>query len=86
LYTVRCDYNEEKKISESYFTIFQPRGKSWKRSDIKLYQTFYPLEDIESALQQAGFKDIRARAFDRDRGLQEVTENSLRIFFYAQKP
>jgi SAM-dependent methyltransferase len=86
LYTVRCDYNEEKKISESHFTIFQPRGKNWKRSDIKLYQTFYPREEVESALQQAGFTDIRAFSFDRERGLQEASEDSIRIFFYAQKP
>jgi SAM-dependent methyltransferase len=86
LYTVRCDYNEEKKTSESYFTIFQPRGKNWERFDIKLYQTFYPREEIESALQQAGFKYIKAWTFDRERSLQEASEDSLRIFFYAQKP
>jgi SAM-dependent methyltransferase len=86
LYTVRCDYNEENKISESYFTIFQPRGKSWKRSDIKLYQTFYPLKKVESALQQAGFIGIQVFSFDRKHGLGKVTENSLRIFFYTQKP
>jgi SAM-dependent methyltransferase len=86
LYTVRCDYNEEKKISESFFTIFQPRGKNWERFDIKLYQTFYPREEIESALRQAGFNNIRARTFDHEHGFQEVAENSLRIFFYAEKP
>jgi len=85
LYTVRCDYNEEKKISESYFTIFQHRGKSWERADIKLYQTFYPREEIESSLQKTVFKDIRPWTFDRERGLEKAIEESLRIFFSAQK-
>jgi SAM-dependent methyltransferase len=85
LYTVRCDFNDENKLSESHFTIFQPSGKNWKRSDIKLYQTFYALPEIKAALQKAGFKGIRTFSLDRERKLEEATEDSIRVFFLAQK-
>jgi len=86
LFTIRCNYNNEKKSGESHFTIFQPQGKRWKRSDVKLYQTWYPCEDIKSALKKAGFSGIRACTFDSERRLQDVTEETDRIFFYAGKP
>jgi SAM-dependent methyltransferase len=86
LYTVRCNYNEAKKINESHFTIFQPRGRNWKRSDVKLCQTFYSLEEVKAALRQAGFVDVRAWNYDRENGLREATEDAVRVFFYAEKP
>jgi SAM-dependent methyltransferase len=86
LYTVRCDFNDEKKISESHFTIFQPFGKNWKRSDIKLYQTFYALSEVKAALKKSRFTGIRVFSFDRERKLEEATEDSIRAFFLAQKP
>ena len=85
-FTVRGDYNEENKIGEFHFTIFQPEGKSWKRSDIVLHQTWYPCEDVKSALEKAGFSGIRAISFNQQREVLEGTDETDRVFFYAQKP
>jgi SAM-dependent methyltransferase len=86
LFTMRCDYNEENKVGEFHCTFFQPEGQNWKRSDVCLYQTWYPCEDVKSALEKAGFTGIRTHSFNEQRELVEVTENSDRAFFYAQKP
>jgi SAM-dependent methyltransferase len=86
LFTIRCDYNTEKRLGESHFTVFQPRGNNWKRSDIVLYQTWYPCEDIKSSLRKAGFTGIRTHSFSPQRELEEATEDSVRIFFLAEKP
>lgn len=80
------EYDAEKKLGQSKVTIFQPKGKLWIRSDIILYQTWYPLEDIVSSLGKTGFISISTHSFNQKRELQEATENSERIFFYAQKP
>ena len=62
-FTVRGDYNEENKTGEFHCTIFQPEGKYWKRSDIVLHQTWYPCEDVKSALKNAGFSGILGSFF-----------------------
>ncbi|OGO00537.1 MAG: hypothetical protein A2Y90_04590 [Chloroflexi bacterium RBG_13_52_12] len=86
LYTMRGNYNEENKTGEFHCTIFQPQGKNWKRSDTFLHQTWYPCEDVKSALEKAGFSDIRAHAFNQQHELVEVTRDTMRIFFLAEKP
>lgn len=86
LYLARVEYDADKKLSQITITIFQPEGKLWKRSEIVLYQTWYPLEDIKAALTKAGFTDFRAHSFNQQRELQEATDDSDRAFFYVQKP
>jgi SAM-dependent methyltransferase len=86
LFTSRGDYNEENKIGEFHFTIFRPKGKNWKRSDIVLHQTWYPCEDVKSALEKAGFIGIRILAFNQQRELVEGTDNTDRVSFLAEKP
>ncbi len=86
LFTIRCDYTQENKTGKFHFTIFQPEGKRWKRSDIVLHQTWYPCEDVKSALEKAGFSGIRAHSFNQQRELVEVTEDTTRAFFLAEKP
>jgi SAM-dependent methyltransferase len=86
LFTSKGDYNEENKTSEIHFTIFQPEGKYWKRSDIILHQTWYPCEDMKSALEKAGFTGIKAHSFNQQRELVEGTDNTDRVFFLAEKP
>jgi SAM-dependent methyltransferase len=85
LFIMRHEYEAETKLGKYEITIFRPESKLWKRSDIILYQTWYPLEDVVSSLDKAGFTSIRTYAFTHQRELQEVDENSDRIFFYAQK-
>jgi len=85
-YTMRINYDPEKRISQWICTIFQPESKLWKRSEIVLYQTWYPLEDIKSSLGKVGFTGIRAHSFNQQCELEEATEDSTRVFFYAQKP
>ncbi|UCH50781.1 MAG: class I SAM-dependent methyltransferase [Chloroflexota bacterium] len=85
LYIMRNEYDEQKKLGKYTVTIFQPKDKLWKRSDIILYQTWYPLEDIVFSLRKIGFTSIKTHAFTHQRKLQEVDENSDRVFFYAQK-
>jgi len=82
----RPEYDAEKKLGKYRFTIFRPENKLWKRSDIILYQTWYPMEDIVSSLEKTGFNSIKTYSFNQQRELQEANENSSRVFFYAQKP
>lgn len=86
LFTVRGNYDEEKKIGEFHCTVFQSKGRSWKRSDIILHQTWYPCEDVKSALKNAGFTGITAHTFNLQHERVKVTEDTFRVFFYAQKP
>jgi SAM-dependent methyltransferase len=86
LYLLRPTYNAEKKVGDFKCTIFRPEGKNWKCSDITLHQTWYPVEDIKSALKKAGFTAIKAHSFTPQHVLEEGTEESTRVFFYAEKP
>ncbi|HEY95367.1 MAG TPA: class I SAM-dependent methyltransferase [Dehalococcoidia bacterium] len=86
LYIMRTEYDEERKLGKYTVTIFQSEDKFWKRSDIVLYQTWYPLENIVFSLGKTGFTAIKTHAFTHQRELQEVNENSDRVFFYGQKP
>ena len=86
LFTQRGVYKEENRVSEINITIFQPKGENWKRTDIVLHQTWYPCEDIKSSLDKAGFTGIRAISFNQQREIVEGTDETDRVFFYAQKP
>lgn len=78
-------YHAKKKLLESKITLFRTQGKLWKRSDISLFQTWYPMKDIMSALGNAGFTIMRTHSFNDQREMEEATENSYRVFFYAEK-
>jgi len=86
LYFMHNEYETEKRLGKYTITIFQPAAKLWKRTDIVLFQTWYPLEEIVSSLRKTGFTSIRTKAFTRQHELQEVDENAERVFFYAEKP
>lgn len=85
LYMMRNEYDEEKKLGKYTITIFQSKDQLWKRSDIVLYQTWYPLEDIVSSLGKVGFTSIKTHAFTHQRELKEVDEKSDRVIFFSQK-
>ena len=86
LYIFRNEYDEEKKLGKYTVTIFQSKDNLWKRSDIILYQTWYPTEDVKSALKKCGFTGIKTFAASPERGLHKPNRGSTRIFFFAQKP
>ncbi len=86
LYIIRTKYDAKKKLGEWAITIFRPEGTLWERSEVTLYQTWYPIEDIKLALVNAGFSGVRAHSFSAQREIEEGTEDSDRVFFYAQKP
>jgi len=86
LYLMRVENDTEKKLSQIEITVFQPEGKLWKRTEVILYQTWYPLEEIKSALAKAGFTSFRAHSFNQQRKVQEATDDVDRAFFYVQKP
>ena len=85
LFLQRPEYDAEKKQGQYKITIFQPKGKLWKRSEIILYQTWYPLEDIVSSLGKVGFTSIRTHSFNQQHKLEKAGKDSDRVFFYAQK-
>jgi SAM-dependent methyltransferase len=86
LFAAMGDYTPEKRLAQLHITMFQPKAKYWKRSDVTLYETFYPNPAVKSALKKAGFTDIRAYAFSREHGLHKPTRSSQRIFYHARKP
>jgi SAM-dependent methyltransferase len=86
LFFMRTDYDAEKKLGQWKMTLFRREGKLWKRSEIVLYQTWYPIAELKSSLEMAGFTGIRAHSFNLQRELEEGTEEADRVFFYAQKP
>ncbi len=78
-------YQAKKRLMESKITLFRTEGKLWKRSDISLFQTWYLMKDIKSALGNAGFRPIRTYSFNDQREIEDATEKSYRVFFYAEK-
>ena len=84
-YAIHNDYNTEECLALFHCTIFRSKAGNWQRSDVTVQETFYPVADVKSSLKKAGFTDIRAHSFSRERGLQKSTRNSFQIFYYARK-
>lgn len=51
-------YNQETKIGNIYITIYNPVDNSWKRSELNWFVKGYGLQEVTSALKEAGFTDI----------------------------
>lgn len=82
----RSSYNAEERTARMDITIFHLQDEAWQRADFTLLQKPYSEAEVRPALQVAGFVEINAHAFDREKGLVEVTEESTRIFFVCRKP
>ncbi len=67
-------------------TIFRLQGTAWQRSDVMLLQKYYSEAEVRSALETAGFTEIRAYAHDEQSGFTELAADSERAFFIGQKP
>jgi SAM-dependent methyltransferase len=86
LFFMRTNYDTARKLGQWQMTLFRQEGQFWKRTDITLHQTWYPIEDIKSVLSKVGFSGIRAHTFTPLRDIIEGTEDADRVFFYAEKP
>jgi hypothetical protein len=63
-------------------TVFNKAGEVWTRKDVQLIQSWYPPEEVTSALETAGFIDIRI-SDRRGSHLQRLDVN--KAFFSASK-
>jgi len=82
---VRCCYHPEERTARFDATIFRLTDY-WYRSDVTLLQKCYSEAEVRSALESAGFTQIRAFACGEEQELGELTEESVRAFFISQKP
>ena len=82
---VRSSYRPEERTAQFDATIFY-RQEEWQRSDLTLLQKCYSEKEVRSALETAGFIEIRTFDYDRQRGLAELTKTTERAFFVCQKP
>lgn len=85
-YAHHGDYNKENKIAQYHITIFQHKAKGWKKSDVILYETFFPNAEVKAALKKVGFTDIQTHSFGGRFERLKTTKNAFRIFYYARKP
>ena len=79
---VRPSFDAEEKVGRADVTIFQEEGTTWRRSDFSLLQRCYSREEIQSALSEAGFEDIRIYEAQRDLGWER---DPGRVFFLSRK-
>jgi len=52
------NYQPEEKISQCKITIFQLAGENWKRSEVTWLLKAYSREEVQSALESVGFRDV----------------------------
>jgi len=78
---IRTSYEPSERLARFDATIFTQRD-GWQRSDVTLWQRYYPEPQVRSALTDAGFQDIRTHDWWRDGEPNEETE---RICFIAYK-
>ena len=76
------DYDEEERINEYDLTLFIKEGRQYSKYEEIHYQRCYTVEEITSALQEAGLELLRVYdAFTRE----EPREDSERICFVARE-
>lgn len=79
---VRLGYRAEEKMGESQVTVFRLDGQ-WRCSHLTLLQRCYSQEEIESALEDAGFTNVTI--YDGQRDLQLAGKGAGRAFFVCRK-
>jgi SAM-dependent methyltransferase len=77
-------YNPERHLARFDATIFRFTDR-WVRSDVTLPERCYSEAEINTALQAAGFVEIRGFAYDGD-SFTGLTKDSERAFFLCRKP
>ena len=79
------EYSPENRLIEFKFIIFREKRKNWERSEVIVPEACYSDKDIKSALSEVGFLGIKTYSFSREQGLQKVTPDTRRIFYYARQ-
>lgn len=57
VFASRTHYDPDRKLAESEITMFRLDG-TWQRSDVTISQRCHPMEAVERALQETGFRHI----------------------------
>jgi SAM-dependent methyltransferase len=79
---VRGSYDPDEKVGRFALTMFRLEEGSWRRSDLTLLQRCYSQTQVESALAEAGFRDVSTYDVERDLG---ISRDVGRTFFLARK-
>jgi len=82
---VRMSYHPDERTACFDATIFRLQD-GWQRSDVVLMQKCYSDAEVKSALEAAGFNDIRACTYDELWNPAELTVEAERAFFICRKP
>ena len=84
-YVIQNTYHRDKKLGEFHITHFKKTGKTWRRDDTTVYETYYPRAAVISSLKKAGFEDIETFAANAREGITTPGKNARRIFYKAVK-
>jgi len=82
---VENTYNTRRRIATFDATIFRYTDGNWYRNDVKIYQKCHGPSRIKAALKSAGFKEVEVFGIDTQVGLQPLTSNMRRAFFFCRK-
>jgi SAM-dependent methyltransferase len=83
---IQTGYSPGERTAKFDATIFRLEEGSWQRSELALFQKCYSQEEVQSALETAGFTQIQARSYDEKTGFGELAEDSERAVFVCRKP
>jgi SAM-dependent methyltransferase len=83
---VENTYNTRRRIATFDATIFRYTEGNWYRHDVKIYQKCHAPSRIQSSLKSVGFKEVEVFGIDTQVGLQPLTSNMRRAFFFCRKP
>jgi SAM-dependent methyltransferase len=78
---VRASYDPGTRIARFDATLFE-KDPEWRRSDVALFQTWYPEPGVRTALQQAGFGVLATRYSAPTAASPEHTD---KIYFLCQR-
>ena len=76
---VRASYAPGTKVARFDATLFE-KEPEWRRSDVALFQTWYPEPEVRSALQGVGFVVLATRFSD------PKADNADKVYFLCHKP
>lgn len=78
---VRAGYDPDTRIARFDATLFE-KDPEWRRSDVALFQTWYPELEVCTALHRAGFGVLATRFSDPTAASAEQTD---KVYFLCQK-
>jgi SAM-dependent methyltransferase len=84
-YTLRCEYHPAKRLGQFHCTLFRQYGKSWKRTEIMIPETFYSEAQVRAALKKAGIAKIFVCAADPQNGIYPPDKNTRRLYYFCRK-